>query len=280
MKLGVHLGYFMEAWGDDPLPLIPRARATGCEVVEISLYSKLPDRLETLRKVADSEGVELTFTTGLQPAADISSSDPEVHKKGVEYLNRCIEMVAEAGGQMLSGVVFAPWGVRTGQDLESRRVQATRGLSKVAHIAEKLGVDLGIEPINRYETDLVTTVGIAAGMAKSIASPKVGILFDIFHVQLEESSLTGAVAEAGPLLKHLHLADNHRGLPGTGSIPWRQLLEALKASDYQSRAVIEAFTHTGTSVARDTGTWVPRGRTGDLDQDLRESIRYLRDMGW
>lgn len=280
MKLGVHLGYFMEAWGDDPLPLIPRAGATGCEVVEISLYSKLPERLETLRKVAVSEGVELTFTTGLQPAADISSSDPEVHKKGVEYLGRCIELVAEAGGQMLSGVIFAPWGVRTGQDLESRRMRATEGLGRVAQTAEELGVDLGIEPINRYETDLVTTVGIAAEMAKAIASPKVGILFDIFHLQVEEPSIAGAVAEARPYLKHVHLADNHRGLPGTGSIPWRPLLEALKASSYQGRAVIEAFTRTGTSVARDTGTWVPRGQTGDLDRDLRESIRYLRDMGW
>ncbi len=280
MKLGVHLGYFMEAWGNDPLPLIPRAKAAGCEVVEISLYSKLPDRLETLRSAADAEGVELTFTTGLQPSKDISSADPAIFRAGLEYLRECLEIVAEAGGILLSGVVFAPWGVRTGQDLPDRLSRATEGLRQSAVYAEQLGVDLGIEPINRYETDLVTTIGTANSMVKAIHSPKVGILLDVFHVQLEENSIAGAVAEAGTSIKHVHLADNHRGLPGTGSLDWGDFLTALKATNYRGRAVIEAFTRTGTSVAHDTGTWVARGRSGNLDADLRESIAFLRDMGW
>ena len=280
MKLGVHLGYFMEAWGDDPLPLIPRAKKAGCQVVEISLYSKLPDRLETLRRVADSEGVELTFTTGLQTQKDISSSDPAVYQAGLDYLQECLERVAEAGGSLLSGVVFAPWGVRTSQDLQGRLARATEGLALAAKHAERLEVDLGIEPINRYETDLVTTVGTAMTMAKAINSARVGLLFDVFHVQLEENSITGAVKEAGSAIKHVHLADNHRGLPGSGSLAWGDFLGALKAADYSGRAVIEAFTRTGTSVAHDTGTWVPRGRSGDLDKDLREALQFLRDGGW
>ncbi|MDX2006098.1 MAG: sugar phosphate isomerase/epimerase family protein [Meiothermus sp.] len=280
MKLGVHLGYFMDSWGDDPLPLIPRAKRAGCEVVEISLYSRLPDRLETLRRVADAEGVELTFTTGLQPQKDISSADPAVFRAGLDYLQECLERVAEAGGSVLSGVVFAPWGVRTGEDLEGRLARATEGLAQAARHAERLGVDLGIEPINRYETDLVTTVGTAMQMVRSIGSPRVGVLFDVFHVQLEEDSIAGAAAEAGPALKHVHLADNHRGLPGSGSLDWGGLLSALESTRYPGRAVIEAFTRTGTAVARDTGTWVPRGRTGDLDADLRDSLQFLRGLGW
>jgi D-psicose/D-tagatose/L-ribulose 3-epimerase len=280
MKLGVHLGYFMEAWGDDPLPLIPRAKKAGCEVVEISLYSKLPDRLETLRQVADSEGVELTFTTGLQPQKDLSSADPGIYQSGLDYLQECLEQVAEAGGTVLSGVVFAPWGVRTGEDLEGRLARATEGLAQTAKHAERLEVDLGIEPINRYETDLVTTVGTAMKMVETINSPRVGILFDVFHVQLEENSIARAVAEAGSAIKHVHLADNHRGLPGTGSLDWNDFLTALKANHYSSRAIIEAFTRPGTTVARDTGTWVPRGHTGDLDKDLGNALQFLRDGGW
>lgn len=280
MRLGVHLGYFMDAWGDDPLPLIPRAKRAGCEVVEISLYSRLPDRLETLRRVADAEGVELTFTTGLQTQKDISSTDPTVFRAGLDYLQECLERVAEAGGSVLSGVVFAPWGVRTGEDLEGRLARATEGLTQAARHAERLGVDLGIEPINRYETDLVTTVGTAMQMVRSIGSPRVGVLFDVFHVQLEEDSIAGAAAEAGPALKHVHLADNHRGLPGSGSLDWSGLLRALESTRYSGRAVIEAFTRTGTAVARDTGTWVPRGHTGDLDADLRDSLQFLRGLGW
>lgn len=280
MKLGVHLGYFMDSWAGDPLPLIPRARAAGCEVVEISLYSQLPDRLETLRQTADAEGVELTFTTGLQPATDISSGDPAIRMAGVAYLERCIEMVAEAGGTLLSGVLFAPWGVRTGEQLEARRGRAAEGLALVARQAEALGVNLGIEPINRYETDLVTTNGLALEMARTTGSPRVGILLDVFHAQIEEPSLAGAVAQAAPVLKHVHLADNHRGLPGTGGLPFSTVLEALRHANYSGRAVIEAFTRTGTTVARDTGTWVARARTGDLDRDLRESLGFLRGQGW
>lgn len=280
MKLGVHLGYFMNSWADDPLPLIPRARKAGCEVVEISLYSRLPGRLEVLRRVADAEGVELSFTTGLQPEKDLSSPDARIYQAGVDYLRRCLEMVAEAGGHLLSGVVFAPWGVRTGQDLEARRLRATEGLAQVALEAEALGVDLGIEPINRYETDLVTTVGLARRMAASIGSPRVGILLDVFHVHIEEPSIMQAVHEAKPYLKHLHLAENHRGLPGTGSIPWVSLLQTLNLVGYPGRAVIEAFTKTGTPVAHDTGTWVARSHGGTLDQDLSVALGLLREQGW
>lgn len=280
MKLGVHLGYFMNAWGDDPLPLIPRARKAGCEVVEISLYSRLPERLEVLRRVADAEGVELSFTTGLQPERDLSSPDARIYQAGVDYLRRCLEMVAEAGGHMLSGVVFAPWGVRTGQDLEARRMRAALGLAQVAGEAEALGVDLGIEPINRYETDLVTTVGLAGQMAASIGSPRIGILLDVFHVHIEEPSIVGAVQEARPYLKHVHLSDNHRGLPGTGSVPWASFLQALNAAEYRGWAVIEAFTLPGTPIAYDTGTWVARGRSMNLDQELSAAFRFLRKQGW
>ncbi len=280
MKLGVHLGYFMDTWASDPLPLIPRARAAGCEVVEISLYSKLPDKLETLRQTAESEGIELTFTTGLQSASDISSADPAIRAAGVAYLERCLEMVAEAGGRLLSGVIYAPWGVRTGMDLEARRARATECLRVVAKRAEALGVDLGIEPINRYETDLVTTNAIALEMARATGSDRVGILFDVFHAQIEEVSFEAGITTAFSKLNHVHLAENHRGLPGTGSLPFQTVLEALHRADYQGRAVIEAFTRTGTTVASDTGTWVSRAATGDLDTDLRTSLEYLRGQGW
>jgi D-psicose/D-tagatose/L-ribulose 3-epimerase len=280
MKLGVHLGYFMDTWASDPLPLIPRARAAGCEVVEISLYSKLPDKLETLRQTAESESVELTFTTGLQPGSDISSADPAIRAAGVAYLERCLEMVAEAGGQLLSGVLYAPWGMRTGVDLENRRARATECLRVVAKRAEALGVDLGIEPINRYETDLVTTNAIALEMAQATHSDRVGILFDVFHAQIEEVSLETGIATAFNKLNHVHLAENHRGLPGTGSLRFQTVLEALHRANYKGRAVIEAFTRIGTAVASDTGTWVPRATTGDLDADLRTSLEYLRGQGW
>jgi len=280
VKLGVHLGYFMETWGGDPLPLLGRVRAAGCEVAEISLYSKLPDRLATLRQAAHDEGVELTFTTGLQPQTDLSSSDPAVRRAGVAYLEDCLEKVAEAGGRVLSGVVFGPWGVRTGQDLAARRARAAEGLTLVAPLAEALGVDLGIEPINRYETDLVTTVQTGLEMARITASPRVGLLFDVFHAQIEEISIPAGVVLAGSALKHVHLADNHRGLPGTGSLDFAALLAALQQAGYQERAVLECFTRTGTTVAHDTGTWVARSATGDLDRDLATSVAHLRALGW
>lgn len=279
MRLGVHLGYFMEAWGDDPLPLIPRARAAGCEVVEISLYSKLPEQLKILRRTAEAEAVELTFTTGLQPQTDISSADPAVQKAGIEYLCRCVEQVSEAGGHLLSGVIFGCWGARSGNDFEGRRMRVSKGLAQVMPLAEQLDVDLGIEPINRYETDLVTTLSIAVEIARKVDSPRLGILLDLFHAQLEEPSLAGAIAEAGSYLKHIHLADNHRGLPGTGSFVWEALLHALEERGYQGRAVIEAFTHTGTPVARDTATWANRG-SENPDLDLKKSLDFLRGGGW
>lgn len=280
MKLGVHLGYFMQSWGDDPLPLIPRAKAAGCEVVEISLYSKLPSRLETLRRLANSEGVELSFTTGLQADKDLSSDNPSVFRAGLDYLNRCLEQVAAAGGQVLSGVIYAPWGVRSGQDLSGRLARATEGLRQAAQTAEALGVDLGIEPINRYETDLVTNVSTALAMAQAIGSVRVGLLFDIFHAWIEEANLASSLAQAGSAIKHVHLADNHRGLPGSGAIPFGSLLQALQSNGYTGRAVIEAFTQTGTTVAHDTGTWVNRSPSGNLDRDLRQALEYLRGAGW
>ena len=280
MRLGVHVGYWMSDWADDPEPLIARAARNHCQVVELSLYSALPTRLGALRRLAAQEHVELTFTTGLQAATDLTSPDPEVRAAGIRYLERCVQMVAEAGGTLLSGVLYAPWGARSGMRLDERLALAAQGLSQVAATADTLGVDLGVEPINRYETDLVTTVERALRLVEEVGSPRVGILLDVFHAHIEEADLAAAIELGGTRIKHIHLAENHRGLPGTGSLPFAVVRAALGRIGYARRAVIEAFTRPGTNVALDTATWVARGGSGDPDENLAASIRWLKENGW
>ncbi len=114
---------------------------------------------------------------------------------------------------------------------------------------------LAIEPLNRYQTYFLNTLADAVALCEAVDHPNIGILFDVFHANIEEKNIPNAVRSAKRHLKHIHVCENDRGIPGTGHIPWDSLFGTLQELHYDRWVVIESFNFKNEELAARTFTW-------------------------
>ena len=275
MRFGVHIALWMSSWDEDIVPHLQTAAELGFGGVEISLLGDMgPGRLITLRHLTKDLGLSVTCTTGLSMDHDITSDDAAVRRGGLESLHRAIEMTAAMGSSLLTGVIYAPWGKRVQPDREKRWARSVEGLKSVTSVASDHGVTLGIEAINRFETDLVNTSAQATSMAQEIDSPNVGVLLDSFHLNIEEKDIAAAIEYSGPKLVHFHCSENDRGAPGSGHIPWDDVFSGLQRINYNGWLTQELFVQSRQEVSPDLAVW--RDIEVDPTRAARQGLEFLK----
>ena len=274
MKIGVHLALWAKRWDDDVIPYAHTAADLGFDGVELSLLGMTPDRIQAIRQAVQGRGLEITCTTGLSAQADISSLDPACRAAGLDYLTQAIRTTAALGSTLLTGVLYAPWNVRLQTDRERRWAHSVDGLRQAARVAELEGVTLGLEAINRFETDLVNTAAQAVRLCEQIDMPAVGVLLDAFHLNMEEKSIGDAIRATGKRLVHFHCDENDRGVPGSGHVPWDEIFDALRACRYDGWLTLEMFVAANLDVSGDLAIW--RQIEPDTTEAARRGLAFLR----
>jgi D-psicose/D-tagatose/L-ribulose 3-epimerase len=275
MKFGVHLALWMKTWHDDVAPYVDEAARLGFDGVELSLLGMTEANIDRLRRRVQELGVELTCTTGLSPAQDITSSDPTVRRAGVDYLENAIRTSAALGSPLLSGVVFAPWGKRQMTERDARWGRSVEALKAVAPLAADCGVTLGVEAINRFETDLINTAAQALSLVEAVDEANVGVLLDTFHMNMEEKDVGEALTRSRGKLVHLHCVENDRGAPGTGHIPWPDVFDALRRIAYDGWLTLEMFVIANEGVSPDLAIWRPI--EPDPSAAARQGLAFLKE---
>ena len=275
MKYGVHIALWMKTWQDDVIPYIEEAARLGFDGVELSLLGMTDENITRIKQCLNETGLELTCTTGLSMAQDISSDDPELRQAGTAYLEHAIKTVSALGSPLLSGVIFAPWGKRLMTDRAGRWQRSADALKKLAPFARDHGVRLGIEAINRFETDLVNTAQQALELTQTIDEPNVGILLDSFHMNMEEKDIESALVSTKDKLFHFHCVENDRGVPGSGHTPWTNFFGGLKATNYQGWLTLEMFIQANEAVSPDLAIW--RSIETDPSEAARQGLKFLKE---
>ena len=275
MKFGVHLALWMKTWQDDVAPYVEEAARLGFDGVELSLLGMTDANIARIKRVLTETGLELTCTTGLGPDTDVTSDDPELRQAGQAYLAWAVETAEALGSSLLSGVIYAPWGQRVAGRREERWQHSIEALRRVAPLADARGVTLGLEAINRYETDLVTTAAQALRMAEEVGHPRVGVLLDTYHMNIEEKNMAEALHAVGNRLVHLHVVENDRGVPGSGHIPWDAVTKALGVLPYDGWITLEMFVRPDLTVSSDLTVWRPI--EADPSDAARRGLTFLRE---
>ena len=256
-RVSVHSALWAEHWGTDLARHIEKAGSLGyggpsslpCWGIELSDPASLAI---TARDV----GVDLKCTTGLSIGHDISSVDAATRRSGVDYLRSCADVVATLGADLLTGVIYAPWGTFGSPETRRDRLNwAAESLADVASIFADRGITLGIEAINRFETDLINTAAQAVELADMIDAPNVGVHLDTFHMNIEERDVCAALTIAGPRLVHVHVSGSDRGRPVIDRFPWSVFFGALKEIGYQEWIGIEMFVQAEIPVSADLRIW-------------------------
>jgi sugar phosphate isomerase/epimerase len=155
---------------------------------------------------------------------------PDVRKAAVERILSHMEFANELGASVIIGLI-------RGQNCsEIGKQQAEEWLLEALNTcaSELKHIKLAIEPINRYETDLLNTVAECLNFLDKLNLDNVGLLLDTFHMNIEEPSITESLMAARERLLHVHVADSNRWYPGAGHIDFTSIIRTLKKINYQS----------------------------------------------
>jgi len=142
------------------------------------------------------------------------------------------------------------------KDQKERIMQKTAipTLSKLSKFAKDYGIQLLLEPLNRYSTPFCTTATEAVSIANQLNQDNFGVLLDTFHMNIEEDSIEHAIMKSRGLLRHMHFADNNRKMPGYAHINFQEVVKGLKNIDYNQYISFEPnLTDEGYAVATKRG---------------------------
>jgi sugar phosphate isomerase/epimerase len=177
-----------------------------------------------------------------------TSADPAVRAAARRRFHSQLALAARLQSLVIVGLIRGVASPETG------RAQAMAWLAEAlrdgAAAAADLGVALVVEPLNRYETNLVNTVAEGLALLDQVGAGNVGLLADTFHMNIEEPSIEASLRLAGPRLRHFHAADSNRHYPGAGHLDFGRILRALHdEAGYQGWISVEVLPEPSAETA-------------------------------
>lgn len=221
------------------------ARAHGFDGIELSGRGRgvFAGRAAELR-AARAAGVVMPSAVVAMPDF-VGAFEPERRRAAIDDVKELLSTLPEAGA---AGIVmpngFAVFSTKLPPFTPPRSADASRdaladALSELGEHAAALGVEVFLEPLNRYEDYLVNTLADGAAMVRRVGSPGVSLIADTFHMSIEEADVGRSVREAGSVIHHVQLGDSNRLEPGAGHYDWDDTLDALEAIGYDGWLAME-----------------------------------------
>jgi len=240
--------------------LAPKLKGWGFDLVELPVESPGDWDPNRTAELLQGLGLGATVCCAMGPDRDLTGTAPAVTASTQAYLRGCVDAAAAVGATVVAGPLYAPVG-RTGHLAPTERAamveRAAAALRPVAEHAAGRGVRLGVEPLNRFETNLVNTAAQAIALVDAVDHPACGILLDTFHMNIEEKHPAEAIRAVGGRLAHFHACGADRGTPGTDHTDWAAIAAALREVGYAGPAVIESFTADNLTIATAASIWRP-----------------------
>jgi D-psicose/D-tagatose/L-ribulose 3-epimerase len=276
------LGVHALVWAGDLSPastrhVIGQTKAAGYDLVELSLHGpQLMDRGLT-RELLKEHGLGIGCSRGLSFAADVSSEDPACVARGMAMLEEGVSIAAELGGTYFGGILYGAMAKYPGPLTAAGRRNATEAVKRIADFALKKGVTLGLEVVNRYESNQLNTAAQALEMLDRIDAPNVVVHLDTYHMNIEEEDFMKPVLLCGKRLGYVHIGESHRGYLGTGTIDFQTFFKALATIDYQGVVTFESFSSTVVSDELSNALAVWRNLWGDGMDLAKHARQFMAD---
>lgn len=204
----------------------------GYDGVELAIRDPSDVSIKALKKLLQTNGLVVPAIGTGQAFVDenisFTDSNPKVRARAVERLKQHIELAAQLNSNVIIGLIRG-----RPDDLAQGRQQCIEALKECCECASGFpDVNIFIEPLNRYETNLINTIAEAMEVIKETGLDNLGLLVDTFHMNIEETNMAESILTAGPFIKHVHVADSNRWVPGHGHLDFKQILSALRKIRY------------------------------------------------
>ena len=224
--------------GFDGIEIFP----PGPEVIE-------PTALKTL--LADNGLALAAMGTGagwVRHKLNLCLPDAAARTKARAFIRSIIDLAGPLGAPAIIGSMQGRSG-GDGVDAATARGYLMEGLEELGTHAKQYGVPLIFEPLNRYETNMASTVEQGVTLVRGIAGGNVLLLADLFHMNIEETDLAGALLAGGPHIGHVHFVDSNRRPAGLGHLDFAPVAQALREMQYTGFVSAEALPYPDSQSA-------------------------------
>jgi D-psicose/D-tagatose/L-ribulose 3-epimerase len=263
-------------------PLFHRMRSLGFDFVELLVPEPGELDLAEARRALDDAGLKVVLAARVNLQRNLASDDPAAHRAGIDYLRYAVDCAASLGAAVVGGpltgnpLVFAGRPPAPVEETEraARKERCVTGLKLAGDHAAAAGVSLAVEPLNRFESDVLCTTAQAIELLDAVDHPSVGLMLDTFHMHMEEASIAEAIRLAGARMIHFQANENHRGFLGTGSTDWVELCRALHDIGYRGPISLEPFRRNDDRFGVPFAQWRPPHE--DESERLAASVSFLK----
>ena len=254
---------------------LEKLKNQGFDTVEV--YGE-PDVIDvkSLSHQLDSYSIGVSGITGMW---GLSSSESRFRnlvttnnnslKAAQNYVKKCVTLCQKLGGKTFNLCLFSEEPLISDSNHkyllreEKRKLISSliESLRELAKYASNYDIDLLIEPLNRYSTPICTNSEDAKYIVKLVDRENVGIMLDTFHMNIEEDSIHDAIVNSKTMLKHVHVSDNNRKMPGFAHIDFENVIGALKRIKYSKFLTFE-----------------PSVENTHYEDDLKLGLQYLKNL--
>jgi len=250
---------------------VERVAACGYDAIELVGEPEQYDGAR-IRELAAAAGIAVSSVSSMYTAErDLCHPEASERRKAVDYVRAVADFAAAAGA---ATIIVAPSAVMKTAPLASRadeRKWAIESIREGGQYAASVGVDVSLEPWNRYETYFLNRLDQAIDLLLETGLENGGVMGDTFHMNIEEASIPDALRSAKGLLNHVHLADSNRAVAGRGHTDFKPILQALLDIDYNGYLSFEVMAPSGDPMG------IPDGAgPASFDADTRQAIEHLK----
>ncbi len=245
---------------DDLCRSIDRCAGFGYDGVELVLRHAAQVDVSRIKQCLAATGLEVPcISTGQVFAADhlyFTHPDAEIRNQAVERIVDMIRLAAEFGAKVNTGRVRGV--IHDGESPKTARQRYIDCIQRCADAAEPLGVELAVEPVNRYEVNFINNCVEGLEIVRETRRPCVKLMPDTFHMNIEDASFRDAIIQARGLVGYFHVADSNRKAPGWGHIEFDEIFGALREIGYDGWVTAEILPEP------------------DPDSAARQAVQFLR----
>lgn len=278
LKYGVSTWLWQSPFTTESISLFPKIKSMGFDVVEIPVENPELIDAKAVNNALIEYDLEPTVCGVFGPTKDLTHDDVSVHETCFRYIEKCFELCNAWNVDFVAGPMYSAVGKARMVSSEQRKIEwerAVNNLRKVCEVAQSFGTSIALEPLNRFESDMVNTAEDVMRLVTDINYTEAKVLLDGFHMTIEEKNIREAINTVGDKLLHVQVSENHRGIPGSGLTPWYEFQKGLEDIDYKGAMVIESFTPEIKELAGAVCIW--KNLAESQDGFASEGLNFLKE---
>lgn len=277
MDFAVSTWLWTSPFNTKSISLFPKIKSMGFTHVEIPVEDPSLIDPKIIATALEDNQLKAILCAAFGPTRDLTHEDPTVHQICKDYVYQCFDLCHSWNCKFVAGPMYSAVGKARLVSPDQRKHEwnlAVSNLKEICIRAEKESLSIALEPLNRFESDLVNTANDVMKLVEDINHPAARILLDSFHMTIEERDLEEAIISVGDKLIHVQVSENYRGAPGTGLTDWEAIKRGLNTIGYNDVISIESFTPNVKELAGAVCIWKPFAES--QDDFAKDGLSFLK----